>query len=307
MKEIENIPSDLLKANVTEAGNLPADLEKLQLLGRLLSGVTHEINTPMHYLENNLTFMKSAFKSLLELYSAYRQLINQVRAGGTITAQQLQALTAIESEVEVDYLHDELGQALSQSLEGIDMVSKIVLALKDFSHPSLHEFSLTDVNKCVDTVCTISRHEWKRVADLKLELAGDLPFLFCSHNEIHQVLLNLVVNAAHAIGAKITAKTYDRGVITVSTNAVGEQVEIKIADDGPGILAEHLPLIFNRNFTTKTAGNGTGQGLNLVQEIVEKRHGGTITLTSVVGEGSVFTVLLPHRPDEKRDSYGAGR
>ncbi len=290
--------------SVPVARQSPADLEKLQLLGRLVSGITHEINTPMHYLENNLTFLKSAFKNLFDLYGTYQQMLKTVRAGEVISQQGWQSLEKQEGEVEVDYLHSEIGEALAQSLEGIDMVSRIVLALKDFSHPSLHEFSLTDINKCVDTVCTISRHEWKRVADLKLELAGNLPFLFCSRNEIHQVLLNLVVNAAHAIGEKVNARAYDRGVITVFTATRGDQVEIRIQDDGPGIAPEHQPLIFKPRFTTKAAGNGTGFGLSLVKQIVEDRHGGSLSFTTVPGQGSIFTVVLPHRPDENRDSSG---
>ena len=273
----------------------PTDIDKLQLLGRLVSGITHEINTPMHYLEHNLTFLKVAFKDLMALQTRCCDLLKQVQSGEQIDDNTWQEFDKLKAEVEPDYLQAEIGKTLVQSLEGIDMVSRIVLALKDFSHPALHAFSLTDINKCVDTVCTISRHEWKRVADLQLELAGNLPFLFCSRDEIHQVLLNLVVNAAHAIIEKKESGDYDRGLITVSTTSLGDRVEISVRDDGAGIADEHKELIFKPHFTTKKAGAGTGVGLDLVRQIVEDRHQGSISFTSQRGEGTVFTIVLPHR------------
>ncbi|HAE38605.1 MAG TPA: ATP-binding protein [Candidatus Riflebacteria bacterium] len=278
---------------------MPPDFDKLQMLGRLISGITHEINTPLHYLEHNLTFLRIAFKDLLALLGNCRGMLSQIKSGEHIDSEQWQALAQLEAEVEPEYLEDEIAKTLAQSLEGMDMVARIVLALKDFSHPAQQEFSITDINKCVDTVCTISRHEWKISADLKLELARDLPFLFCSHDEIHQVLLNLVVNSAHAINEKKEAGKYDRGLITISTAALGDRVEITVRDDGIGIAPEHQSLIFNPDFTTKKAGTGTGFGLSLVRKIVEEGHHGSISCESQPGEGTVFRVILPHRQPGK--------
>lgn len=281
---------------------MPPDLDKLQMLGRLISGITHEINTPLHYLEHNLTFLKISFKDLLSLLTSCRGMLNQIKSGEQIDNGQWQALNQLESEVEPEYLEDEIAKTLAQSLEGMDMVARIVLALKDFSHPAQQDFSITDINKCVDTVCTISRHEWKIAADLQLELAGDLPFLFCSRDEIHQVLLNLVVNSAHAINEKKEAGKYDRGLITVTTASLGDRVEIVVRDDGIGIAPENQGLIFNPDFTTKKAGAGTGFGLSLVRKIVEERHHGSISCESQPGEGTVFKVILPHRQPDKSES-----
>ncbi|EKD83188.1 MAG: PAS/PAC sensor signal transduction histidine kinase [uncultured bacterium] len=278
---------------------MPPDLDKLQMLGRLISGITHEINTPLHYLEHNLTFLKISFKDLLSLLTSCRGLLERIKSGDQISSTTWQALEQLESEVEPEYLESEIAKTLEQSLEGMDMVARIVLALKDFSHPAQQEFLMTDINKCVDTVCTISRHEWKIAADLQLELASDLPFLFCSRDEIHQVLLNLVVNSAHAVNEKKETGAYDRGLITVTTTSLGDRVEIKVCDDGIGIAPEHQSLIFNPDFTTKKAGAGTGFGLNLVRRIVEERHQGSISFESRPGEGTVFKVILPHRQPEK--------
>jgi len=279
--------------------NAGAEEKKLEMLGALISGITHEINTPMHYLENNLTFMKSSFNDLIRLINIYKKLLEIVRTGAAPSAHDWQELSEIESESEPEYLQAELADALKQSLEGIDMVSRLVLALKDFSHPSLHEFTLVDINKCIDTVCTISRHEWKRLADMHFDLARDLPYIYGSRDELHQVLLNLIVNSAHAIGEKIAAGTYRRGNIKISSRAAGDRIAIEIADDGPGIPPENLTKIFEPHFTTKPAGKGTGLGLNLVRKIVEEAHGGQISVDSESQCGVTFRILLPHRRNEK--------
>ena len=162
----------------------------------------------------------------------------------------------------------------------------------------MHNFSLTDINKCLDTVCTISRHEWNRVAELELNFSRDLPYLFASRDELHQVFLNIVVNAAHAIGEKISNGDYDRGKILISTKTSGDKIEIKISNDGPEIPSENQKLIFQPDYTTKEAGKGTGLGLSLVKQIVEDAHHGEIKLTSDNKSGTTFTIILPHRPNE---------
>ncbi len=276
-----------------------SDAKKLEKLGALISGITHEINTPMHFLGNNLTFLKTSFNDLIKLLNIYKRILESVRAGNLPSANDWQELAEIESECEPEYLKAELAEALKQSHEGIDMVSRLVLALKDFSHPSMHEFTLIDVNKCIDTVSTISRHEWSQFADLDLDLAIDLPFVFGARGELHQVFLNLIVNSAHAISEKIASGAYRRGRIKIVTRAAGDRIEIEIADDGPGIPEKNLARIFEPNFTTKPAGKGTGLGLDLVRKIVEEAHGGQINVDSRPQCGVTFRILLPHRRNEK--------
>lgn len=287
--------------NKSEQQKANSKQEKLKMLGELVSGITHEINTPMHYLENNLTFLKFAFKDLLELDDQYRQLIKLTQSGKSISEQELKDLEAAENKADIDYLRKEISQALDQSVEGISMVSKLVLALKDFSHPALHSYSLIDVNKCVDTACTISRHEWKRVADIKLNLDRDLPYLYSSRDELHQILLNLIVNAAQAIGSKIKNGDYDRGNITITTKIIEDKIRIEVEDDGPGIPDDIKDKVFQKNFTTKEAGVGTGFGLSLVKKIVEEEYKGKVTFNSDVKSGTTFSVTLPHRKNEKNN------
>ncbi len=302
-KIVSDNSGELLNSKDSEAkGNSArpaADQKKLEILGELISGITHEINTPMHYLENNLTFLKVAFKGLIDLSVAYQSLLQKIREGEIIASSDWQLLDATEKEAEPEYLRTEILQALQQSHEGIDMVSRLVLALKDFSHPALHDFALTDINKCIDTVCTISRHEWKRVADMQLNLAVDLPYLYGSRDEMHQVLINLVVNAAQAISEKIAAGEYNRGLISITTRSVDEKIEVVVHDDGPGIAPENLGLIFEPHFTTKEAGKGTGLGLSLVRRIVENAHGGQVIVESDP-RGTSFRIVLPHRRNEQQ-------
>jgi len=262
----------------------------------------------MHYLGNNITFLKGAFTDLLALQEQYRQILTDIRAGKTVSNHVWQTLAAQEQQADPDYLQQEITKALDQSIEGIERVTRIVLALKDFSHPSLHEYSLADLNQCVDTTVTICRHEWKRVADLDLHLEANLPLVYCCRDDIHQALLNLIVNASHAVKARIDQGGYDRGRLTLTTtfDEARGQVLLSVADNGCGIAPEHQARLFTPGFTTKPVGQGTGQGLLLMRQIIEERHHGAITWTTSVGKGTTFTLMLPLRPDSDNDNTQAG-
>ncbi|MFZ5951323.1 MAG: sensor histidine kinase [Candidatus Rifleibacteriota bacterium] len=269
--------------------------QKLEMLGSLISGIAHEINTPLHYLGTNLTFLKSAFKDLLDLVNEYQSVLAELEEEGKIPSDALSRMKNTENEANPDYLKSEISQALQESEEGIAMASGLVLAMKDFSYPGPRNFSLVDVNQCVDTVYKISRFAWKKEADFELNLADDLPYLLASRDELHQVLINLIVNASQAIKEKRNAGDYDRGQINVSTRSENNQIVIEVANDGPLIAQENLTRIFEPHFTTKPAGHGTGLGLSLVKKVVEKEHGGKIEVTSNAQFGTIFRIFLPHR------------
>ncbi len=283
----------------------PTNQRKLETVGRLAAGITHEINTPMHYVGNNITFLKTAFSDLLALQQEYRRILDDARAGRQISGHVWQTLAAQERQADPDYLQAEIVKAIDQSIEGIQRVTRIVLALKDFSHPALHEYSLADLNQCIDTTVTICRHEWKRVADLDTSLEANLPLVYCCRDDINQALLNLIVNASHAVRTRIDQGGYDRGRITLASSydEATSRVRLAISDNGCGIAAQRL---FTPGFTTKPAGVGTGQGLSFVRQIIEERHHGTVTFSSAVGKGTTFTLELPLRPETESETGTPG-
>ena len=186
-------------------------------------------------------------------------------------------------------------QAIRQSLEGTERVAKIVRAMKEFSHPGVEEKTAIDLNRAIESTVTVSRNEWKYVAEVVTDLDPDLPLVRCLPGDLNQAVLNLVVNAAHAIEKRreVERNVDQLGHIAVSTRRVGDQVELRVADDGTGIPADVLPRIFDPFFTTKPVGKGTGQGLAITYSVVVEKHGGTIDVETESGRGTTFILRLP--------------
>ena len=230
--------------------------QKLESLGRLAAGIAHEINTPTQYITDNTRFLSSAFDSLTAIVREYRACRRDcIRAsdptGGT-------ALVSAEREGELDYLLKEIHPAIQQNLEGLARVARIVGSLKDFSHPSAPGLNPVDLNRAIETAITVTRHEWRYVADLETDLDTALPPVPCAIDEFNQVMLNLLVNAAHTIGDALKARNEPRGKIVVRTRANGSAAIIEVSDTGMGIPPEHRTRIFEPFFTTKGVGQGTG-------------------------------------------------
>lgn len=256
------------------------EANKFESLGTLAGGIAHEINTPAQYVGDNLRFLQSGIKTLLEV----ARKANEVAVGAdkAILAEQL-------AGADLDFLSAELPDASAQALEGIDRIGEIVRAIKEFSHPSSKHPSPFDLNRVIEASATVTKNQWKYVADLDLKLDPALPLINAIEGEINQVLLNLLVNAAQAIAEKASGT---QGHITVTTRQIDGSVEISIADTGVGIPADKHHKIFEMFYTTKPPGEGTGQGLAIVYSIV-RRHGGTISVESEPGEGALFRVVLP--------------
>ena len=259
--------------------------QKMESLGTLASGVAHEINTPIQYIGDNIRFLQESFSDLVALLDSYRT--TQKQNG---TPKDNEQLKIKEDEIDLDFLLDELPQSMNQSLQGIGQVASIVNAIKEFSHPGQDEKTAVDLNNSIETTLTVSRNRWKYIAEVKTDLSDDLPLVNCYQGEINQVILNMVVNAAHAIEANIDTKT---GQIGISTAYDGEYAEITISDNGSGMSEDVQKQIFDPFFTTKDIGKGTGQGLAISYAIVHQKHGGTIECTSEVGVGTQFTIRLP--------------
>jgi len=198
--------------------------------------------------------------------------------------------------MDVDFLVAEIPKAIQQTLGGVDRVARIVRAMKEFSHPGTGEKTLVDLNQAVETTLTVARNEWKYVATVKTDFDPNLPLIPCLPGELNQVMLNLVVNAAHAIAEVVKDDGQARGLITATTRQCGDWVEIRIRDTGPGIPEKIRHKIYDPFFTTKPVGKGTGQGLAIAHTVIVEQHGGTLHFETELGAGTVFIVRLPLKP-----------
>jgi signal transduction histidine kinase len=194
----------------------------------------------------------------------------------------------------VYYLLEEIPQAIAQTLEGISRVATIVGAMKVFGHPSTDKMAAADINEAVRNTLIIADSQIKHVADVELEL-GELPAVICNLGDINQAILNLVVNASHAMGERYVS-TNERGVLTIRTCAQGDEVLLEVQDTGGGIPRDIAERVFEPFFTTKGVGVGTGQGLALTYSLIHDRHSGSITFVSEPGVGTTFTIRLPVSP-----------
>jgi PAS domain S-box-containing protein len=279
--------------DVSERVRLELELrhaQKLESVGRLAAGIAHEINTPIQFVGDNVRFLSDAFTDLGRLYAAYGELLTAARDGGDL-AGAAQEAESVAADIDIEFVMDEVPVAISQTLEGVTRVANIVRAMKAFGHPGADEKTQADLNESIRNTLVVANNEIKYVADVRTELA-DLPPVHCHLGDINQIVLNLVVNAAHAIAAADRG----RGTITVRTYADGADAVIEVGDTGTGVDPAIADKLFDPFFTTKEVGTGTGQGLALVRTLVADRHGGTIDFTSEPGVGTTFAVRLPVGP-----------
>ncbi len=268
---------------------------KLEAIGQLAAGIAHEINTPTQYVGDNTRFLQDSFHNIHQVLKSHEELLRAAR-NRALTPELIARAEQTLAAGDLEYLYEQIPAAIKETLEGVERVSKIVRAMKDFSHPGSRERSAADLNQAIETTVTVARNEWKYVADLKLDLDPALPPVPCYVSEFNQAVLNLIVNAAHAIGDVVKATPGAKGVITVSTRRDGDSVEVRVGDTGTGIPAAIRPHIFEPFFTTKEVGKGTGQGLSIVYGSIVKRHGGSVRFDTEVGKGTTFILRLPIAP-----------
>ena len=262
--------------------------QKLEAIGRIASGVAHEINTPVQYVTDSLQFVRDSMHDLQPLIEKYRELHLSVARGLPATAAADET-SSIAEHVDLDYVLANLAPALTRSLDGLGRVATIVRSMKEFAHLDRAAADV-DLNQMVTATLEVARHEYKYVADVVTEL-GELPAVRAYSGELGQVVLNLVVNAAHAIG-DVVGSSGSRGKILVKTWADVGHVWFSISDTGGGIPESIRGSIFDPFFTTKEVGRGTGQGLAIVNSVVNK-HRGDVRFTTCIGQGTTFTVRLP--------------
>jgi signal transduction histidine kinase len=287
-----------LQAQHQQLKNTHAQLlhaQKMESIGHLAAGIAHEINTPTQFIGDNIRFLEGSFRDLMQMLDKCTETLDPGN-GYLSWEQQAGQIRALYTELDIEFLREEFPKAIAQSMEGVERVATIVRSMKEFSHPSGHEMSAVDLNVGIRSTVTVARNEWKYVADLETDLDPSLPPVPCLPGDINQVVLNLIINAAHAIKEVGGESPEHKGAITVSTRPDGDHVELRIRDTGAGIPEENRSKIFEPFFTTKEVGKGTGQGLAITHNVIVEKHGGTIECESEVGVGTTFIIRLPLQP-----------
>jgi PAS domain S-box-containing protein len=293
--EGEHLGLILLARDITERKIIESQLaqaQKLESIGQLAAGIAHEINTPTQYVGDNTRFLQDAFQDLSQLVERYAEVPAALKAGAS-PEELVALLEAVAEEADLEYLKEEIPKAVQQSLEGVERVSKIVRAMKEFSHPGAEEKTAIDINSAIESTVTVARNEWKYVAEMVTSFDPDLPLVPCLPGEFNQVILNLIINAAHAIAEVVGRGGGEKGTITITTGRRDNAVEIRLADTGGGIPEAIRAKIFDPFFTTKEVGKGTGQGLAISRSAIVDKHGGTLTFETEMGRGTTFIIRLP--------------
>jgi signal transduction histidine kinase len=266
-------------------------LHKLEAVGRLASGVAHEINTPVQFVSDSIQFVRQAMPDLLAVVDKLVVVQRSVLDGQvSLVAAVAADAAAVIDETNLPYLTEQLPIALDRALTGLARVTVIVRSLREFAHPDSMDLAAADLNQAIQSTLTIASNEWKYVADVETHF-GELPIVRCFVGELNQAVLNIIVNAGHAI-ADATDGTA-KGRIRVETLRSGDDVVISIGDTGGGIPEPARARIFDPFFTTKEVGRGTGQGLAIARSVIVDKHHGQLTFETEVGKGTTFFIRLP--------------
>jgi two-component system NtrC family sensor kinase len=278
-------------ADVTRVSELERQLNqvnRLEAIGQLAAGIAHEINTPIQFVSDNTRFVAQSFTQLLDIVQRVGHACEPDVEDPIAATADLRRLLA---EVDLSFLVEEIPAALNESLEGLERVAQIVRAMKDFSHPGQGR-SAIDLNRAIESTVKVARNEWKYHAELDTQLGQDVGLVPCYEGEFKQVILNLIVNAAHAIEAR-QPKGGSLGRIRISTMRFDDRIDVAVGDNGTGMDVATQQRIFDPFFTTKGVGKGTGQGLSMAYASIVLKHGGGIRVESAPGAGTTFTISLP--------------
>ena len=293
LKDKEHPGFLLIGADITERRLLEDQVgrsNKLEAIGQLAAGVAHEINTPTQLVGSNLRFLGQQLDTILGWLDKLHQQKDAAKTESKIPS----LIIGSEKDVtlaQLEYFKQEAPKAIEQSLEGIDRISHIVTAMRFFTHPGSENKEIADLNQIIQNAISLSRNEWKIIAEIKTDFDPNLPEVECLPIELSQVVLNIIINAIHAI----QDSGEEKGQIVIVSRQAGELIEVSITDNGTGIPKEIQSKIFDPFFTTKDIGRGTGQGLAIAYTVIVKKHGGTLEFESETGKGTTFIIRLPRR------------
>ncbi|BBA70597.1 PAS domain S-box protein [Geobacter sulfurreducens] len=289
--EVKKVGEALEKAygELKEAQTQMLQREKMASIGQLAAGVAHEINNPIGFIMSNLGTLGKYLERLRGFIAAQDEIINELEGD-----EASRRLGLAKKTLKIDYILEDVGNLVAESLDGAERVKQIVQDLKSFSRVDEAEVKVVDLHECLESTINIVWNELKYKAVLNKEY-GNVPLLMCNPQQLNQVFMNLLVNAGHAIEG--------HGEIGVRTWQEDGDIFIAVSDTGCGIPEELRARIFEPFFTTKEVGRGTGLGLSISYDIV-KKHGGEITVASEVGKGTTFTVRLPVMPAESGSARG---
>lgn len=281
------VAKDISKQLVVEAQLRQA--QKLESIGELAAGIAHEINTPTQYVNTNINFLGDSNLEIIESLEHIKQLRKLVKMNTSIDEIGAE-LDKIISDEKISYLAEDISNAIKESEEGLNRISEIVKSVRQLAHPGETQKGYYNLNEIINDAVTVSANEWKYIAEINLYLSEELPEIRCLKGEMGQVLLNLIINSAHAIEMK---KKQDKGRIDITTYAENDSVFMDISDNGCGMSKTVIARAFDPFFTTKEVGKGTGQGLAIAHNVIVVIHKGSIVIDSIEGKGTTMTVTLP--------------
>jgi PAS domain S-box-containing protein len=290
-----------IATDMTERKTLEHQLQqaqKLESIGQLAAGVAHEINTPTQYVGDNVRFLRDGFGD----YRAFVDgVVSMIQSQGT--EEERTRLRNLLQAADLDFLAEEIPSAFDQALDGVERIRRIVQSMKDFAHPGSNDFQAADLNRMIESTIVVASNEWKYVADVVRDYDEQLPPVPCLASEFNQVILNMIVNAAHAIAETDSSRAGTKGSIAVRTRVTDHFAEITIADTGTGMTEEVRKKIFDPFFTTKEVGKGTGQGLAISHTVIVEKHRGKIDVTSEPGRGTTFVIRIPLEQEVANTSH----
>lgn len=289
VSRVIGVLQDITQIKESQARNTQS--QKMEAIGTLASGIAHEINTPIQYVSDNVSFIGESYRDIHDSLKAISEMVLQYSGNDVGVLKQNVQNTLQEADLE--FLFEEMPRSLTETTEGLERIKTIVAAMKVFAHPGNDERTKIDLNDAIRSTLVVCANRWKYAADMVTGYDDQLPAVECMPDEFNQVILNIVVNAADALQESIDAGVIQKGEIRIATQSHADFVEIRISDNGGGIPEDIRGRVFDPFFTTKDVGKGTGQGLAISYDVIVNRHGGTLVCESKPGVGTTFRIGLP--------------